>query len=179
MPNSAALLIAFLESCGARDVPHTGRSFLGHLIGTRAVLERWGCGEALLSAGLFHSVYGTEGFSHPLVPLAERAALRARIGSQAERLVYLFCVLGRASVYGELAGEPPYAIARRDAPSRVLLTREDMGDLLTLMWANDLEQAAYRPSRGEKSLAFRRDLAQARDFLTERAYADLAVAFGA
>jgi|AntAceMinimDraft_12_1070368.scaffolds.fasta_scaffold373654_1 hypothetical protein len=33
-----------------------------HLAGVRRVLHAWGAGDDVCDAGLFHSIYGTEGF---------------------------------------------------------------------------------------------------------------------
>jgi hypothetical protein len=46
----------------------TGEDFLSHLTGVEAVLRDWGEPEPVCLAGLFHSIYGTEGFQVPWCP---------------------------------------------------------------------------------------------------------------
>jgi len=52
----------------------------------QAVLRGWKQDTALADAGLFHSIYGTEGFAGFALPLAERTNIRALVGERAERL---------------------------------------------------------------------------------------------
>lgn len=86
-----AELEAFLLRLGAHHVRHSGRTLFDHLVGTVRYLVAWGCSEPVCAAGLFHSVYGTSAFRQPLLDARDRPALRRRIGSDAEELVYLFC----------------------------------------------------------------------------------------
>ena len=48
----------------------------------------------MCDAGLFHSIYGTEGFQGFTLPFDRRDDIRALIGDRAERLVWVFCVAG-------------------------------------------------------------------------------------
>ncbi len=53
----------FIKASIPEALVHTGASaFDAHLRGVQAVLRSWGSDEAVCDAGLFHSVYGTEGF---------------------------------------------------------------------------------------------------------------------
>ena len=67
---------------------------IDHLIGTSAILTKYGAPSYLVDAGLFHSVYG-EASSRNTPPnsLIERHEVEKVIGKQAEELVYQFCTI--------------------------------------------------------------------------------------
>jgi hypothetical protein len=78
---------------------HTGSSaFDEHLKGVQAVLRGWDAPHYLQKAGLFHSIYGTEGFQGFSLPLSERKTIRKLIGDKAEKLCFIFCMVDRSSV---------------------------------------------------------------------------------
>jgi hypothetical protein len=52
----------------------------------QAVLRGWKQDVELADAGLFHSIYGTEGFAGFALPFTERPTIRALVGQRAERL---------------------------------------------------------------------------------------------
>lgn len=119
-----------LERLGAADVKHSGRTLLGHLLGTWRLLNREAEPEPVCLAGLYHSVYGTKFFTSALLDgdaAGSRARVCAVIGEEAEHLVHLFCSLDRPRVLvlGGFAG-----------PERA--------DLLTIELANLLEQGGAR-----------------------------------
>ena len=68
--------------------------FVDHLIGTSAILAKYGAPSYLIDAGLFHSVYG-EASSRNTPPnsLIERYQVERVIGKQAEEIVYQFCTI--------------------------------------------------------------------------------------
>ena len=74
-----------------KDVPHSGRTFLEHLINVMRKLEKYGQSKNVCAAGLFHSIYGTEYFKIDLG--ITRDVVRELIGSYAEYLVYEFCTM--------------------------------------------------------------------------------------
>jgi hypothetical protein len=74
-----------------KDVPHSGRTFLDHLISVMRILEKYKQPKNVCAAGLFHSIYGTEYFKIDLG--ITREAVRELIGSYAEYLVYEFCTI--------------------------------------------------------------------------------------
>ena len=47
----------------------------------------------LVNAGLFHSIYGTEGFQAFTVPLSRRPEIRSLIGKRAENTCYSKSIL--------------------------------------------------------------------------------------
>src|SRR5580765_31001 len=65
---------------GAGRLPHTGRAFVEHLIGTWRILTLWKQPPDLCLAGLYHSGYGTQHFHSSLFGHAERGGVRALIG---------------------------------------------------------------------------------------------------
>ena len=170
------------HGCGvSRDVRHGGRGksdLLTHLTEVRYVLkERLRCDDpALLSAALFHSIYGTEGFQGKVMPLAERPALRALIGDRAEFIVYLNCVMDRASLdeavrglLGEVdddvdgaAAAAKYAIRARaeHGGARVPLTGDQLRDLMRVHFADWCAgvraTSTYNPISTSPPLPFRR-----------------------
>mmetsp|Transcript_17586 Transcript_17586/g.33385 ORF Transcript_17586/g.33385 Transcript_17586/m.33385 type:complete len:306 (-) Transcript_17586:196-1113(-) len=77
---------------------HTGSAaFDEHLKGVQAVLRNWGAPTYLANAGLFHSIYGTEGFQGFSLPLSQRNAVKSLIGDKAEKLAFVFCMLDRST----------------------------------------------------------------------------------
>lgn len=47
-----------------------------------------GADQDLVNAGLFHSIYGTEGFQAFTVPITKRPEIRGLIGERAEQVCY-------------------------------------------------------------------------------------------
>jgi len=135
------------------NLNHTGAaSFDDHLDGVRSVLASWGCGATLCNAGLFHSIYGTEGFQGYALPLEKRAEIQGLVGERAERLSWIFCMVDRASVDASLAD--PAALAFRARPELgafpiPLADEEEWLDFLALTladWLEQVEGAAEGPS---------------------------------
>jgi len=77
---------------------HTGSSsFDAHLKGVQSILRAWNCKDHVANAGLFHSIYGTEGFQGYKLPWTNRKKIRQLLGRDAERLVFIFCVADRCT----------------------------------------------------------------------------------
>lgn len=94
-----AALHAYVQSKVPAVLDHTGSAtFDEHLTGVQSVLRFWKAPEYLASAGLFHSIYGSEGFQGFCLPLSERGELRKIIGTKAEFLVWIFCMVDRYTV---------------------------------------------------------------------------------
>ena len=155
----------FLAAIGTDAVPHGSRiapdgassgTFLDHLTGTEDQLRAWGCDEAICCAGLFHSVFGTEGFQGFTLPLSERAAVRDVIGARAEHVAYLNCVMDRHSLDLLVAehmtqrwgpGQPPEGQLRArpnpatgfDGSERFGLSAQQFTDLVAVQLADHLE----------------------------------------
>lgn len=89
-------LWSYVESNVPEVLAHTGTAaFDEHLKGVQAVLRFWGAEKHLCSAGLFHSIYGTEGFQGFSLPLSERNTIKDLIGVKAEKLCFIFCMVDR------------------------------------------------------------------------------------
>lgn len=135
LPGREAAL-QFLRSAGAGRIPHSGASLLDHLVGVERVLDRWGYPKDVRLAGLFHSVYGTEGF--PVAAATDREAVRALIGTRAEGLVQAFCAMSRDSLADSVArGEP---VLRTGSGSPLPTTWTGLVDLVAIDLANIAEQ---------------------------------------
>lgn len=78
----------FLLELGCDSTPHSHRSLFEHLKGVHDLLRDWGNNADVCSAGLFHSIYGTNTFKH--VSTTNRERVREQIGEHAERLVLYF-----------------------------------------------------------------------------------------
>ena len=85
--------IDFLKRLGTEETKHSGGTLLDHLIGVSNILEEMGAPQHVQDAGWFHSIYGTAIFHQQTT--ADRGVIKSVIGEKAERLVYLFCILGR------------------------------------------------------------------------------------
>jgi hypothetical protein len=84
----------FLTQIGVADQPHSGRTLLDHCEGVYRLLREHG--ETVALAGALHSVYGTVYYTPRYIPTREQ--VRTVIGTDAERLVYLFCTLERKQI---------------------------------------------------------------------------------
>jgi hypothetical protein len=89
--------LEFLLDVNVEEREHSERGLLSHLLGTRRLLLEWGARSALCDAGLFHSIYGTEGYQQATVPLSMRARVQELIGNEAECLAW-FCVMRRETL---------------------------------------------------------------------------------
>lgn len=127
----------YLTRIGAADIPHSGRDLMAHLQGTFDLLQRWNAPEAVCYAGLFHSVYGTDGFKRNPITTDDRDDVRALVGDEAERLVWLFSSIKRASM---LEPGAPAAIQFRDPTQRSAISTEEHAALLHMEYANTLDQ---------------------------------------
>jgi len=139
---------------------HTGSAaFDEHLKGVQAVLRYWNSPTHLTNAGLFHSIYGTEGFQGFSLPLSERSVIRDLIGDKAEKLVFVFCMVDRFTVdetvfrwKKDLA--PPTAVYNFRSRAelgrfQIQLTKDEWLDFLELSladWLEQVEGAANKPN---------------------------------
>ncbi len=150
-------LTSFLVGIGIEHIPHTEKSYLGHLIAVFRYLESQGCPEDVCRAGMFHSIYGTEKFQGFTLPLDRRGEVRELIGDPAEALAYLNCAMDRASFDRALdRGVEPFSIIDRLTGESVPLSPHDFDDLCRVHLFDWLEQVPrsqewdYRPSAYRK-----------------------------
>jgi hypothetical protein len=136
--------LAILRAAGAEGIEHPGGTLLAHLERVSALLASWGARPALVSAGLCHAFYGTDGFPIVLLDLGRRAELAEAIGAEGEALVYFYASCDRESSYRELTYDRGGFVDRftgtRTHPS--LEARRDFAELTA---ANELDIAAVSP----------------------------------
>jgi hypothetical protein len=136
----------FLVKLGIDNVPHTEKSYLGHLIAVHRDLKTWGCPEEVCRGGMFHSIYGTEMFQGFKLPLERRGELRELIGERAERLGYWNCAMDRPAFDANFlrpAGGPvgsPFRWRDRITGEVLELSRADFEDLTRIHLCDWLEQ---------------------------------------
>jgi hypothetical protein len=141
MKHDSKRLTDFLVGMGVEKIDHTGKKYLGHLIGVYRLMQNKGCSEEICRAGMFHSIYGTERFQGFTLPLERRSEVADLIGERAERLAYLNCVMDRASFDRAIAQETgPYRILDRITKQEVELPVEDLEDLGRIHLYDWLEQ---------------------------------------
>lgn len=131
----------FLMGIGTKDVEHTGKGFLAHLIGVYKDLERWGADLDVCRAGMFHSIYGTQLFQNFCLPLERRKEVQDLIGDRAEQIAFWNCVMNRPDwdrIFTDRTGER--AVVNRITGERYELSQQDFDDLATLHVCDWLEQ---------------------------------------
>ena len=146
----------YVESNVPAVLDHTGSAaFDEHLKGVQAVLRYWNAPEHLTAAGLFHSIYGTEGFQGFALPLSERAAIQDMIGVEAERLCFWFCMVDRSTldetVFAYEGPQETYTLRARPELGRfaLQLSHQEWLDFIELTladWLEQVEGAATKPS---------------------------------
>ena len=136
-----------VEHLHVHDVRHGERSLFAHLSGTHELLRDWGNPEAVCTAGLFHSVYGTVQFWHQSLAIGQRSTLRNLIGAEAEELVYAFCVAGRPKAFLAQADgtSEPVTIRDHHTGGTLALSRAALSRLLEIEAANLIEQNSDAP----------------------------------
>jgi hypothetical protein len=131
----------FLVATGVAEIPHTHKSYLGHLIAVYRYLESQGFVPDVCRAGMFHSIYGTELFQGFKLPMERRGDVRALIGERAERIAYLNCAMDRASFDRALEQDTdPYRITDRITGEEVAVIRADFDGLCQVHLFDFLEQ---------------------------------------
>jgi hypothetical protein len=89
----------YLVDHGAATTAHSGHTLWDHLLGVHRILEAADCEEYVCTAGLFHSVYGTQSFKHVTIAGGQRVEIQNLIGQRAEALVWAFCSLPRPNLF--------------------------------------------------------------------------------
>lgn len=152
MAHDLAKLKAFLNEIGLADVQHTHDDLLSHLLGVYHLLRQWDCSEPIALAGLFHSVYGTEGFPRQSVSLSKRDEVRMLIGERAEGLVYTYCAMSYDSLQASI-DEGRAALTDRFTGRPMEISEEVFQEILWVKLVDTLEQASEKTWR---SRVFRR-----------------------
>jgi hypothetical protein len=165
---SAESILGSLERFGVSTTDHGPTTLGSHLKGTHELLKSWDCREAICLAGLCHSIYGTESFSKTPATLENRSYLRELIGYEAEKLAYLFGAHKKDSLWKNIERSNDFSVQDRFDQSQVILSREELGSLITITLANWLEQ---RPRARPEYLRLREhESKRAKSYLPEKAY---------
>jgi hypothetical protein len=148
----------FLVELGIEKVPHTQKSYLGHLINVYRLMESEGCTQELCAAGMFHSIYGTQQFQGFKLPLEDRVKVSAMIGERAEKLAYLNCAMQRETFDAAAEGNgETYRFTDRITKDPVELSRNDFDDLCRVHlfdWLEQIPRSQY--GWGYRRAAYRR-----------------------
>lgn len=142
-----------LAALGAGNFDHLNGPLIRHLEGTRSLLKQWGATTVLQGAGLYHAVYGTEGFDQPLVSTDRRAAIAAIIGSAAENLVYQYCACDRDYVWPQFGGQGPVGFRNRFTGECLTPPTALLSDFCELTAANELDIARHQPDGDHRWLS--------------------------
>lgn len=139
---TVAEVAAFLTDRGAAELGHPGGTLLAHLRRTHDVLSSWGARPALALAGLAHAAYGTDGFDHGLIDVADRETLAAVVGAEAEEIIYRYGSCER--VYRQLsAGAPEIVFTDRFTGTSAPAPTSAVRDFAELTIANELDVLAH------------------------------------
>jgi ribosomal protein L16 Arg81 hydroxylase len=125
-----------LDDLGAAAHAHSDGSLSDHLIRTYQLLKSWDEPEDVSSAGLFHSIYGTEWYRTETAPMARRESVRTVIGRRAETLAFLFCVCARGEIWKPGAS----TLTNRLTGELLTISPEIRRDLIQIDVANTVEQ---------------------------------------
>ncbi|MFI9271001.1 DUF6817 domain-containing protein [Kitasatospora sp. NPDC052896] len=141
--------LAMLRAAGAEAIDHPGGHLMAHLRRVSALLASWGAPPVLVSAGLCHAFYGTDGFPGALLPLERRGELVQAIGDEAEALVYFYASCDRKASYHTLAADDA-EFADRFTGARTRPTAQQRRDFAELTAANELDIAAVSPEMRDR-----------------------------
>lgn len=146
--------VKFLESLGFNDVQHSKRTFFDHLVSTGSLLLEWGCPEPVCLAGLFHAIYETESFRYENARALTREAVRKVIGSEAEKIAWLYGIATSKSLWSQLAllsaptsSRAKHLLTHRVTGEDVQCERSELLVLANIILANALDQAYHLPQR--------------------------------
>lgn len=155
-----AALWEYVEQSVPDVLVHTGSAaFDEHLKGVQAVLRYWGAPTYLTNAGLFHSIYGTEGFQGFALPLSERQAIQGLIGPLSEKICFWFCMIDRSTLdrtvfdWDGKIQDPAKKFQLQARPELgrfdIVMSKDEWLDFIELTladWLEQVEGAASKPS---------------------------------
>ncbi|HUQ40416.1 MAG TPA: hypothetical protein VM030_09690 [Acidimicrobiales bacterium] len=170
--------LALLESLSTDEQPHSGRTLLEHLVGTRDLLVAWGNPDHVCAGGLFHSIYGTAYYRVQSASLDRRGEVAAVIGAAAEELAYLFCVTDRPAFFTEIAAAEP-TLEDRVHGTSVPVSHSVLRHLIEIEVANVVEQVDPTTARPQTVERLQAMLADGEGHMSTAAHAALAAMIGA
>ncbi len=138
------------EIHGKQIVHGAEGNLVEHLKGTFRILTEWSCPPDVCSAGLFHSSYGTDHLQGTAIDIDDRARLQTELGTEAEQLVWLFCIMVRNSLISNDVGQSSFFIQRRDTGEKASISRAQCSGLMHLLAANALEQLPRREGKQQE-----------------------------
>ena len=161
--NDAAMR-EIIEGGRAKRVRHmNGKTFDAHLEEVAALLRAWGAPECVATAGLGHTVYGSEAFPVRLKRFGDRKSTRAAVGTWTERLMFVYATTSQRKWYRAMVSEDFDGGRGETLPPKFVATnfysgeRREMSDLegamLTLMHAADVYSVLKRDAVDEMSVA--------------------------
>ena len=130
-----------LHALGAGEFQHLNGSLAAHLRGTESLLREWGAPESVCIAGLYHAVYGTDGYNPALVGIDMRQRIQALLGQEAEQLAYLYGACNRRVYYPRIGTDAQLRFADRFSDTEYDISDEQLRKLCELILANELEIA--------------------------------------
>lgn len=145
-----------LDDGRAETVRHmNGKTFDAHLEEVAALLRAWGAPEACATAGLGHTVYGSEAFPVRLKRFVDRKSTRAAVGTWTERLMFAYATTSQRKWYRAMVSEEFDGGRGESTPTPKFVAinfytgeRREMSDLegamLTLMHAADVYSVLKR-----------------------------------
>jgi hypothetical protein len=148
--NTPELLFKQLQKLRAGEFAHINGSLIDHLKGTAELLKAWGNRDVLCNAGLYHVVYGTDGYDQPLVTLTMRHQVANLIGKEAEEIVYLYGACDRDAFYPRIGTNMQLTYPDRFTGKSFEIQRSVLRDLCELILANELEIAKNNESFREQ-----------------------------
>lgn len=157
MVSSTAIKDKFsaLKELGVGEFGHLNGNLESHLLGTFNLLVEWGNPGYLCDAGLYHAVYGTQplkrlGLPHRDYSPSDRPKIKAILGEESERLVYLYGACDRDYFYPQI-GSPKAIYRDRFSGMELELSSKSVNDLLEITMANELEICISGPAFKEKN----------------------------
>jgi hypothetical protein len=130
----------YLLSHSVASAEHSGASLWDHLVGVHRILQVVGSEDYVCSAGLFHSVYGTQSFKTVSVDAGKRHEVQELIGTPAEALVWAFCTLPRPALLESSLKQQSFDWADKLEGTTNANAKQFVQDLIRLECANLLEQ---------------------------------------
>ncbi len=127
-------------------VNHIEGTLFEHLEGTKNLLSRWGASTELQDAGLYHAIYGTNGFDLPLLSLDKRAQVSAIIGEEAEVIVYLYCACERDIFLPSIGEDTLLKFPNRFTGQSHIISNKMLRNFCELTLANEVEIAGKNSS---------------------------------
>lgn len=131
----------YLLAHGASTTAHSGSALWDHLAGVHRILVACSSADYVCTAGLFHSVYGTQSFKTVTIDSSRRAEVQALIGPSSESLVWAFCTLPRPRLLEISLKQQTFDWLEKLDIAKDLDNLKQFGqDLIRLECANLLEQ---------------------------------------